>query len=90
MAHPALRRAYMRRLQSGSWPLRGRADRGKSSLRAAANQFCLRFYPIRWHLKPVTEELTQRVLDTINREAGPGNVARTLGFDGYPGFSLSD
>ena len=52
---------------------------------AAANQFRLRIDAPDGTRVPVTEEMTQRVLDTINREAGTGNVALTLGYVGTQG-----
>ncbi|MFI5095226.1 MAG: efflux RND transporter permease subunit [Candidatus Acidiferrales bacterium] len=52
---------------------------------AAANQFRLRIDAPDGTRVPVTEEMTQRVLDTINREAGAGNVALTLGYVGTQG-----
>jgi multidrug efflux pump subunit AcrB len=52
---------------------------------AAANQFRLRFDAPDGTRVPVTEEMTRGVLDTIDREAGPGNVALTLGYVGTQG-----
>ena len=57
---------------------------------AAANQFRLRIDAPDGTRVPVTEEMTQRVLDTINREAGTGNVALTLGYVGTQGSCLPD
>ncbi len=54
---------------------------------AAANQFRLRFDAPDGTRVPVTEELARRVLDTINHEAGPGNVAITLSYVGTQGSS---
>jgi multidrug efflux pump subunit AcrB len=54
---------------------------------AAANQFRLRFDAPDGTRVPVTEELARRVLDTIDREAGPGNVALTLSYVGTQGSS---
>jgi multidrug efflux pump subunit AcrB len=54
---------------------------------AAANQFRLRFDAPDGTRVPVTEELARRVLDTINREAGPGNVVITLSYVGTQGSS---
>lgn len=54
---------------------------------ASANQFRLRFDAPDGTRVPVTEELAQRVLDAINREAGPGNVAITLSYVGTQGSS---
>jgi multidrug efflux pump subunit AcrB len=54
---------------------------------AAANQFRLRFDAPDGTRVPVTEELAQRVLDTIQHEAGPGNVALTLSYVGTQGSS---
>ena len=54
---------------------------------AAANQFRLRFDAPDGTRVSVTEEMTRRVLDTINREAGPGNVALTLSYVGTQGSS---
>src|SRR5208283_3310334 len=54
---------------------------------AAASQFRLRFDAPDGTRVPVTEELARRVLDTINREAGPGNVAITLSYVGTQGSS---
>ena len=54
---------------------------------AAANQFRLRFDAPDGTRVPVTEEMARRVLDTINREAGSGNVAVTLSYVGTQGSS---
>jgi multidrug efflux pump subunit AcrB len=54
---------------------------------AAANQFRLRFDAPDGTRVPVTEEMARRVLDTINREAGPGNIALTLSYVGTQGSS---
>ena len=54
---------------------------------AAGNQFRLRFDAPDGTRVPVTEELARRVLDTINHEAGPGNVAITLSYVGTQGSS---
>jgi len=54
---------------------------------AAANQFRLRFDAPDGTRVPVTEALAQRVLDTIQHEAGPGNVALTLSYVGTQGSS---
>ena len=54
---------------------------------AAANQFRLRFDAPDGTRVAVTEEMAQRVLDTIRREAGPGNVALTLSYVGTQGSS---
>jgi multidrug efflux pump subunit AcrB len=54
---------------------------------AAASQFRLRCDAPDGTRVPVTEELAQRVLDTINREAGPGNIAITLSYVGTQGSS---
>ncbi len=54
---------------------------------AAASQFRLRFDAPDGTRVPVTEELARRVLDAINREAGPGNVAITLSYVGTQGSS---
>lgn len=54
---------------------------------AAANQFRLRFDAPDGTRVPVTEEIARHVLDTINREAGPGNVALTLSYVGTQGSS---
>ena len=54
---------------------------------AAANQFRLRFDAPDGTRMPVTEEMARRVLDTIHREAGPGNVALTLSYVGTQGSS---
>ena len=47
---------------------------------AAADQFRLRFDAPDGTRVAVTEEMAQRVLDTIRHEAGPGNVALTLSY----------
>jgi multidrug efflux pump subunit AcrB len=52
---------------------------------AASSQFRLRFDAPDGTRVPVTEEMTRRVLDVINREAGPGNVDLTLGYVGVQG-----
>jgi multidrug efflux pump subunit AcrB len=54
---------------------------------AASNQFRLRFDAPDGTRVPVTEEKVRRVLDIINREAGPGNVDLTLGYVGIQGSS---
>jgi multidrug efflux pump subunit AcrB len=54
---------------------------------AAASQFRLRFDAPDGTRVPVTEELARRVLDTIDREAGAGNVAITLSYVGTQGSS---
>jgi multidrug efflux pump subunit AcrB len=53
----------------------------------AANQFRLRFDAPDGTRVPVTEEMARGVLDAINREAGPGNVAITLSYVGTQGSS---
>ncbi len=54
---------------------------------AAANQFRLRFDAPDGTRLGVTEEMARRLLDTMNREAGPGNVALTLSYVGTQGSS---
>ncbi len=54
---------------------------------AAADQFRLRFDAPDGTRVAVTEAMAQRVLDTIRREAGPGNVALTLSYVGTQGSS---
>ena len=54
---------------------------------AASNQFRLRFDAPDGTRVPVTEEMARKVLDIINREAGPGNVDLTLGYVGVQGSS---
>jgi multidrug efflux pump subunit AcrB len=54
---------------------------------AASNQFRLRFDAPDGTRVSVTEQMTRRVLDIINREAGPGNVDLTLGYVGTQGSS---
>jgi multidrug efflux pump subunit AcrB len=54
---------------------------------AAANQFRLRFDAPDGTRMPVTEELARNVLETINREAGLGNVALSLSYVGTQGSS---
>ena len=54
---------------------------------AAANQFRLRFDAPDGTRVGVTEEMARRLLATINREAGPGNVALTLSYVGTQGSS---
>jgi multidrug efflux pump subunit AcrB len=54
---------------------------------AAANQFRLRFDAPDGTRVPITEEMARSVLDEINREAGPGNVALTLSYVGTQGSS---
>ena len=48
----------------------------------ASNEFRLRFDAPDGTRVSVTEQMAQRVLDTINREAGSGNVDLTLGYVG--------
>jgi multidrug efflux pump subunit AcrB len=54
---------------------------------AAADQFRLRFDAPDGTRVSVTEDMARRVLDTIRREAGPGNVALTLSYVGTQGSS---
>ena len=54
---------------------------------SASNQFRLRFDAPDGTRVPVTEEKARRVLDTINREAGPGNLDITLSYVGTQGSS---
>ena len=54
---------------------------------AAANQFRLRFDAPDGTRVGVTEEMARRLLDTIHRVAGPGNVALTLSYVGRQGSS---
>ncbi len=54
---------------------------------ATASQFRLRFDAPDGTRVPVTEEMARRVLDAIDREAGPGNVQMTLGYVGTQGSS---
>jgi multidrug efflux pump subunit AcrB len=54
---------------------------------AASTQFRLRFDAPDGTRVPVTEEMARRVLDTVNREAGTGNVALTLSYVGTQGSS---
>lgn len=54
---------------------------------AAASQFRLRFDAPDGTRVPVTEELTRRVLDVVNREAGQGNVEATLSYVGMQASS---
>jgi multidrug efflux pump subunit AcrB len=54
---------------------------------AAANQFRLRFDAPDGTRVSATEDMARRVLDIINREAGPGNVALTLSYVGTQGSS---
>lgn len=54
---------------------------------AAATQFRLRFDAPDGTRVPVTEGLARRVLETIEREAGPGNVGITLSYVGTQGSS---
>ena len=54
---------------------------------AASNQFRLRFDAPDGTRVGVTEEMARRLLDTIHREAGPGNVALTLSYVGTQGSS---
>jgi multidrug efflux pump subunit AcrB len=54
---------------------------------SAANQFRLRFDAPDGTRVPVTEEMARRVLDTIDDEAAPGNVALTLSYVGTQGSS---
>jgi len=54
---------------------------------AAANQFRLRFDAPDGTRVPVTEEMARRVLHTINRESGPGNIDLSLSYVGAQGSS---
>ncbi len=54
---------------------------------SAANQFRLRFDAPDGTRVPVTEEMTRKVLQEINRQAGPGNVDLTLSYVGVQGSS---
>jgi multidrug efflux pump subunit AcrB len=54
---------------------------------AAANQFRLRFDAPDGTRVGVTEEMARRLLDTIQREAGAGNIALTLSYVGTQGSS---
>ena len=54
---------------------------------AAATQFRLRLDAPDGTRVPVTEELTRRVLDIVNREAGPDNIQATLSYVGMQGSS---
>jgi len=54
---------------------------------AASSQFRLRFDAPDGTRVTLTEEMTRRVLDVMNREAGPGNVDLTLGYVGVQGSS---
>jgi multidrug efflux pump subunit AcrB len=54
---------------------------------AAANQFRLRFDAPDGTRVGVTEEMARHLLETIIREAGPGNVALTLSYVGTQGSS---
>ena len=54
----------------------------------AASQFRLRFDAPDGTRVPVTEEMARRVLATIDREAGPGNVAITLSDVGTQGLPI--
>jgi multidrug efflux pump subunit AcrB len=54
---------------------------------AAASQFRLRFDAPDGTRMPVTEELARKLLEMINREAGPGNVALSLSYVGTQGSS---
>jgi multidrug efflux pump subunit AcrB len=54
---------------------------------AAASQFRLRFDAADGTRVPVTEAIARRVLEAIDREAGPGNVELTLSYVGTQGSS---
>jgi multidrug efflux pump subunit AcrB len=54
---------------------------------AAASQFRLRFDAPDGTRVPITEELTRRVLDIVNSEAGQGNIEATLSYVGLQGSS---
>jgi multidrug efflux pump subunit AcrB len=54
---------------------------------ATASQFRLRFDAADGTRVPVTEAIARRVLDAIDREAGPGNVDLTLSYVGTQGSS---
>ncbi len=85
MAHPALLLGVYAAVAIGVLAFVGPRLSREIFPSAAANQFRLRFDAPDGTRVPVTEEMTQRVLDTINREAGPGNVALTLGYVGTQG-----
>jgi multidrug efflux pump subunit AcrB len=54
---------------------------------AAASQFRLRFDAPDGTRVPVTEEMTRRILDVVNRAAGQGNIETTLSYVGMQGSS---
>jgi multidrug efflux pump subunit AcrB len=54
---------------------------------AAASQFRLRFDAPDGTRVPVTEEMTRRILDVVNREAGQGNIETTLSYVGMQASS---
>ncbi|MGH9640861.1 MAG: efflux RND transporter permease subunit, partial [Terriglobales bacterium] len=85
MAHPVLLLGVYAALAIGVLAFVGPRLPQEIFPSAAANQFRLRFDAPDGTRVPVTEEMTQRVLDAINHEAGPGNVALTLGYVGTQG-----
>jgi len=54
---------------------------------SAANQFRLRFDAPDGTRVPVTEDMARRILETISREAGTGNIDLTLSYVGTQGSS---
>jgi multidrug efflux pump subunit AcrB len=54
---------------------------------SAANQFHLRFDAPDGTRVPVTEDMARRILETISREAGTGNIDLTLSYVGTQGSS---
>ncbi|MGC0773076.1 MAG: efflux RND transporter permease subunit, partial [Candidatus Acidiferrum sp.] len=85
MAYPTLLLGVYAAVAIGILALGGRGLSREIFPSAAANQFRLRIDAPDGTRVPVTEEMTQRVLDTIHREAGAGNVALTLGYVGTQG-----
>ena len=57
---------------------------------SAANQFRLRFDAPDGTRVPVTEEMARQVLETIDREAGAGNIAHHPQLCGHARFLVSD
>ncbi len=85
MAYPAVLLGVYAAVTIGVLGLGGQGLSREIFPSAAANQFRLRIDAPDGTRVPVTEEMTQRVLDTINREAGASNVALTLGYVGTQG-----
>jgi len=87
MSHPALLLGLYSAVAIGVLVLVGPRLSREIFPSATASQFRLRFDAPDGTRVPVTEEMAQRVLDTISGEAGPGNIAVTLSYVGTQGSS---